>query len=119
MFVFKVMWFIRDWFIGILYSIDQLANKATLGSPDHTISGRVGYSGIKGRISALVFEVYINAMFFWQDNHCRNAIEYDEVKPYNGPVTGMLVTSKRVLIPLGIAIWVMYILAIRYMWVSW
>ena len=63
-----------------MIAIDQLMNVVLLnGSEDHTISGRVGYKALTvGAWYWLALEKFINALFF-DKNHCRNAIEQDEV----------------------------------------
>lgn len=65
--------------LRVLVAIDQLGNTLLGGRCDHTISGRIGINAIRGKKWALVCEKVVNAMFFWEDDHCRSAIEYDEV----------------------------------------
>jgi hypothetical protein len=70
--------------LNILISIDQFANTILGGSPDETISSRVGRNAIQGKKWALIAEKVIN-WIFWdlvkEENHCRNRIEWDEFKP--------------------------------------
>lgn len=66
--------------LKILISIDQFANVLLGGDEDHTISGRVGYAAIQGKRWALIMEKIINTLFFFQEDHCRKSIEWDEVR---------------------------------------
>ena len=70
----------RNFFIRILIWLDQGGNVLYLnGSEDHTISGRTGYKAMTtGKWYWLAAEKFIDTLFFWQKNHCRNAIEGDE-----------------------------------------
>jgi len=70
----------KPYWFRVLISIDSLANTIFLGgSPDHTISGRVGYYAIKGEKWALNSEKVINTLFWFDEDHCRSSIEWDEV----------------------------------------
>lgn len=64
--------------IRLLVALDQLANTILLGSPDETISSRVGRAALRGNWIALRCECAINALFFWDSDHCRRRIEWDE-----------------------------------------
>ena len=61
---------LKKYTINILVSIDQFGNTLLGGSPDETISSRVGrnYQGS-------IFQKTINKIFFWQKDHCSEAIE--------------------------------------------
>lgn len=63
----------------IWIGIDQLFNAALFGNEDHTISGRAGRGRREGstfwRITANVID-----WIFRDNQHCRNAIEYNEHK---------------------------------------
>lgn len=66
----------------ILIAIDQLGNAAANGNPDETVSSRVGKNAIAGKWWALVAEKVINWTawhVFHDPDHCRRAIEYDEI----------------------------------------
>ena len=65
----------------LLIAVDQLFNVLLLnGSEDHTISGRVGYKAQSThRWYWLWLEKGINTLFFFDPNHCRSSIEWDEV----------------------------------------
>lgn len=66
---------------NVLIAIDQLFNVLLLnGKPDHTISGRVGYKSLTtGKWYWLLLEKAINTLFFFDKDHCRTSIEWDEV----------------------------------------
>ena len=69
----------------VLIALDQFGNALLGGRPDHTISGRVGYYALKNKQWALNAERVINTLFFWDKDHCRRSIEWDEVvKPLRG-----------------------------------
>lgn len=80
---------LERYFLDILISIDQLVNTVFAGSPDHTISGRVGYYSLVGKRWANVLEKGIDTLFFWDTYHCYNSIEWHIVerdgiyKPYH------------------------------------
>jgi len=60
--------------LNLLVSLDQLGNTVLGGSPDETISSRVGrnYPGT-------IFEKAINWAFFWdKGTHCHDAIEPED-----------------------------------------
>lgn len=66
------------YFFNILIWIDQGFNTLLGGSPDHTISGRVGYNAmVHEKTWALLAEKVINTIFFFDENHCRGSIEWD------------------------------------------
>lgn len=67
------------YFVRILVAIDQFGNTLLDGNPDETISSRVGRNAIAGKKWALIAEKVINALFWFQPNHCRTHIEWDEV----------------------------------------
>lgn len=71
-----------SYILRTLIAIDQLVNVVVLnGSPDHTISGRVGYKAkTTGKRRWLWAEKVIDTLFFFDKNHCQNSIEFDEVR---------------------------------------
>ena len=62
-------------------SLDQLANASAHGSEDQSVSGRLGYAihykKNPNKIYAIICKI-LN-IFFRQDNHCLDAIEYDRL----------------------------------------
>ena len=78
----------RLYLLKILIAVDQLFNVILLnGSPDHTISGRVGWKAhtTKGKVWVLL-EKGINTLFWFQEDHCYNSIEWDEVYSSKKPI---------------------------------
>ncbi len=65
-----------------MISIDQFFNVLLLnGSEDHTISGRVGYKALTTKKKRWLYaEKLINTLFWFDKNHCRESIEYDEIE---------------------------------------
>lgn len=51
----------------VLIALDQLANACLKGWADESLSSRAHREG------RVVMERFINALFFWQPNHCRAA----------------------------------------------
>ena len=70
----------KHYFLGLFIAVDQFFNALFGGMPDHTISGRVGYAAIQKKRWGLIMEKIINILFFFDDDHCRKAVEWDEVK---------------------------------------
>jgi len=73
----------RTYLVNVLIAIDQLGNALLGGNPDETISSVVGRKAIKNIWWALLAERFINALFYLlieEVNHCRNRIEYDEIR---------------------------------------
>ncbi|KGJ92037.1 hypothetical protein [Colwellia psychrerythraea] len=71
----------KSYILRLLIAVDQLFNVLLLnGNEDHTISGRVGYRAKKtNKWYWLSLEKIINTLFWFDKNHCRNSIEWDEV----------------------------------------
>ena len=64
---------IRVWWQQVLIGIDQLLNAVLAGWADETLSSRAWRCRDVQRWS-IVYRV-IDAIFFWQDGHCRAAYE--------------------------------------------
>ena len=71
----------KNYILRLLITVDAFFNVLLLnGSEDHTISGRVGYKALTTKkYRWLLAEKFINALFFFDENHCYNSIEWDEV----------------------------------------
>jgi hypothetical protein len=70
----------KQYILNILIGLDQFVNAILGGLPDHTISGRVGYAAMRGNKIAILLEKLINLLFWFDKDHCRRSIEWDEVK---------------------------------------
>lgn len=74
---------LNSWCFTLWLSNDQYINSVFKGMEDHSISGRVGYLSLQGNKSAQLMEKVIDVVFYLaigQRNHCRESIEWDEVK---------------------------------------
>lgn len=60
-------------YFQVLIAIDQLANTLIGGFADETVSARVYRHYIKGEYK-WAYKL-INALFWWQDDHCKEAYE--------------------------------------------
>ena len=71
-----------NYFLRLMVALDQFFNVLLLnGSEDHTISGRVGYKSFTTQKWYWKFaEKFINTLFWFDDNHCYNSIEWDEIQ---------------------------------------
>jgi hypothetical protein len=72
----------RGYAFDLWIASDQHLNAIFGGTPDTTISGRVGYHAQQGRPGYIVAECIIDAIFYIavrQKGHCRASIEPDEI----------------------------------------
>ena len=65
----------KDYFLRILISIDQLANTILGGNEDETISSRAAKSKLSGKKWGCVLCKLLNKI---DKNHCEKSIEMDE-----------------------------------------
>lgn len=67
---------IKNYMRNIAIAADQLANAMIAGSPDETVSSRVYRGAVLAaqptRVARMAYRT-INALFFWQEDHCRVA----------------------------------------------
>ena len=72
----------KPWALKLLLCVDNFFNVLLLnGNEDQTISGRVGHRAHKsGKRKWLVAQWIINKLFWFDENHCYNSIEWDRVK---------------------------------------
>ncbi|WP_448980339.1 hypothetical protein [Neisseria sicca] len=67
---------IKNYMRNIAIAADQLANAMIAGSPDETVSSRVYRGAVlavhPNRAARMAYRT-INALFFWQEDHCRAA----------------------------------------------
>lgn len=59
--------------LQVLIALDQLINTLIWGMADETLSARAHRHALKG--DRKWPEKLINALFFWQSNHCKEAYE--------------------------------------------
>ncbi len=74
----------KSYLLRLLIALDQFLCVLLLnGSEDHTISGRVGYKAVTvGSRPWLLAEKVINKLLWFDKDHCRNSIEWDEIHKY-------------------------------------
>lgn len=77
------IWFksLRKYRYALWISTDQLVNAIHLGSPDVTVSSKVGYMALKGSKTAQAMASVIDLLFYLaigQKDHCLVSIEKDE-----------------------------------------
>lgn len=65
----------KDYFLRILISIDQLANTILGGNEDETISSRAAKAQLSGKKWGCVLCKLLDAL---DKNHCEKSIEMDE-----------------------------------------
>ena len=66
-----------SYLLNIAIAIDQLANALLAGDPDETLSSRAHRMAVKGQSYWGWTERAINAMFFWQNQHCAWAYQFE------------------------------------------
>jgi hypothetical protein len=59
--------------LHLLIAIDQLANALLGGAPDETLSARAYRAEQQGKLLGRVFRPLIDAIFWLDPDHCRNA----------------------------------------------
>lgn len=71
----------KSWLKRLALSIDQFVNVLLFnGDEDHTISGRTGYYyKYSPNLFWRALRGLVNALFFWQQDHCDESIEFKEV----------------------------------------
>lgn len=60
-------------YFQVLVALDQLVNTFFGGYADETVSSRIYRASQRGKRQWL--EKLVNCLFFWQNNHCKEAYE--------------------------------------------
>lgn len=60
-------------YFQILVAVDQLINTIIGGYADETLSARIWRHHLKGEYTWVM--KIVNMIFFWQENHCKEAYE--------------------------------------------
>lgn len=68
----------KTYLLNLLIAIDQLANAILFGWPDETLSA---YAHRRGGWRRSI----INALFFWQDDHCHMAYQSEILRKHLPP----------------------------------
>lgn len=72
---------VKRYFWNILISIDQLANTFLFGSPDETISSRMGKHIAKKEDKCHICWFVCRFLDLFEKDHCKKSIEKDEGEP--------------------------------------
>lgn len=64
-----------NWLIQTLIAFDQLVNALLAGFADETLSSRAHRMAVKRQRYWCWTAAVIDALFFWQQNHCKKAYE--------------------------------------------
>ena len=59
-----------SWLWQNFIALDQLLNTLTFGMADETLSSRAFRADVKGRIFGRIFRPLIDALFFFDKDHC-------------------------------------------------
>jgi len=72
----------KPWVLRLAIAADQFFNVLLFnGSEDHTISGHVGYNALRLKSRRwLAAQKIINTLFWFDKDHCRKSIEWDEIR---------------------------------------
>jgi len=73
----------RRYFHQLAIAVDQLVNAALFGWADETLSSRAYRTQYKRRWRVIMR--VINGIFFWQENHCRDAYLFERDKGHVPP----------------------------------
>jgi hypothetical protein len=67
-----------NWVIQTLIAFDQLINALLSGFADETLSSRAHRMSVKRHRYWWWVSAFIDALFFWQQNHCMRAYENEK-----------------------------------------
>lgn len=68
---------LKTYIFHVLVGIDQLVNTMLAGWPDETLSSRAHRAYVKNK-PLKFFRHIINAIFWWQTDHCSSAYDYEK-----------------------------------------
>lgn len=71
--------------LAIAIALDQLLNALLAGAPDETLSSRAHRMRVKGHRYWGWTARAINLLFFWQQDHCRQAYESELARRHLPP----------------------------------
>ena len=72
-----------NYFRSVAIAVDQLLNALIGGWPDESLSSRAYRVGLT--YDKWVLASVINALFFWQQNHCKSAYENEQERRHLPP----------------------------------
>lgn len=70
--------------LKLLIALDQLLNAALGGWPDETLSSAAHRAHAQGKPAGFLRNV-IDALFFWQPDHCRRAYRAEQLRRQSPP----------------------------------
>lgn len=73
------------YFVNILISLDQLLTSLLGGWPDETLSSYAYRLEAQNKFFGRIFRPLIDAIFFWQDNHCEQALIEERLRLQTPP----------------------------------
>lgn len=68
---------LKTYIFNILVAVDQLVNTVLAGYPDETLSSRAHRAYVADKPFKF-FRYIINAIFWWQVDHCLSAYNYEK-----------------------------------------
>lgn len=68
----------KAWLLNLAIAVDQLANVLLAGAPDETLSSRAHRMRVKGHRWWGWTAAAIDALFFFDPNHCARAHEAEQ-----------------------------------------
>ncbi len=71
----------KEYAINVLISIDQLFFTLVGGYPDETLSSALYRYKNKSKIWNMSYKA-VNALFFWQDDHCQQSYESELLRKH-------------------------------------
>ncbi|MBS0501120.1 MAG: pseudouridine synthase [Proteobacteria bacterium] len=75
----------KRWLLNLLIAVDQLANALLRGAPDETLSSRAHRMRAKGQPYWAWTARAIDALFFFDPEHCRKAYESEQQRRHLPP----------------------------------
>jgi hypothetical protein len=77
---------VRAYIWHIFISLTQLLNTLLGGYPDESTSSRLWRLHLKGEPAGTVLAALVDALFFWQEDHCRRAYESERTRYHLPPI---------------------------------
>ena len=74
---------IKRYVWNILIALDQIINATFGGYPDETFSSRVHRKAEAGQWFWKLLRSTIDAIFFWQKNHCQAAFQSEQLRRHS------------------------------------
>lgn len=67
-----------NYLVLFLTALSRTLNVLLSGEINQTLSSRAGYMAVHGDWQWVLARKVINGIFFWQDDHCKVAMEWDD-----------------------------------------